>query len=168
MTTFTSTRAAAGVQPFKAHGNGILQVAYGTIEVAANPADGDIYELCKLPAGAVVVGGALYSDDLDTGTEALDMDIGWAANGGSGAYDSASAAGLGNLGVLTGDAFAAGNISNVAGLIYPFSGVFADGDLPYFTRATTIQVEANAAANSFTAGALSAVVYYTVDESLVA
>lgn len=169
MATFTATRAAAGVQPFKAHGNGLLQVAYGTIEVAANPADGDIYEMCKVPAGAVILGAFMYADDLDTGTEVLDMDVGWAANGGSGTYDSADPDGLGNLGVLTGDASTLPNIANAAGLhiVLP-SPHFANGDLPQFTKETTIQVEANVAANSFTAGAMSIVVLYTVDDSLAA
>ena len=166
--TLTATRAAAGVQPFKAHGDGLLCAAYGTYEVAANVEDGDIFEMCKVPAGARILAGFFYGDDLDTGTEALDMDLGWAANGGSGTFDSADPDGLGNLGVLTGDVFAAGNLSPVAGLIYPFSGVLADGDLPFFTKETTLQIEANAAAGTFTAGAISLVVFYVVDESLVA
>lgn len=160
--TLTATRAASTFPTFKAIGSGIVCAAYGTYEVAANVEDGDIFEMCKVPAGAVILGGMFYSDDLDTGTEALDLDIGWAANGGSGTYDSADPDGLGNLGVLTGDTFAAGNVSPVAGLIYPFSGVFADGDLPTFTNETTIQIEANAAAGTFTAGAMSLVVYYVV------
>lgn len=160
--TLTSTRAAASFPVFKASGAGIVCAAYGTYEVAANVEAGDIFEMCKVPAGAVILGGMFYCDDLDTGTEVLDMDIGWAANGGSGTYDAVDTDGLGNLGVLTGDAFAAGNVSPVAGLIYPLSGVLADGDLPTFTRETTIQVYANVAANSFTAGAMSIVVYYVV------
>ena len=158
--TLTTARGAATFPVFKASGSGIVCAAYGTYEIAADVEDGDIFEMCRVPAGAVVVGGMLYADDLDTGTEALDMDIGWAANGGSGTYDSADPDGLGNLGVLTGDAFAAGNVSPVAGLIYPFSGVLANGDLPTFTEETTIQVEANAASGTFTAGAMSLVVYY--------
>jgi len=163
MATFTSTRAAASFPVAQSHTAGALNVAYGTIEVTANPADGDIYQMCKIPANATIVGGCLYGDDLDTGTEALDMDIGWAANGGSGTFDSADPDGLGNLGTLTGDAFAAGNISIVAGLVYPVTGVLSDGDLPTFTAETMIQIEANTAANSFTAGALSLVIYYTND-----
>lgn len=158
--TLTSSRAGATFPVYKALGAGLLCCAYGTYEIAANLEAGDIFQMCKVPAGATVVGGYFYGDDIDTGTETLDMDIGWAANGGSGTYDSADADGLGNLGVLTGDAFAAGNVSPVAGLIYPFSGVFADGDLPTFTRETTIQVTANAAAATFTAGAISVVVFY--------
>lgn len=160
--TLTSTRAAATFPVFKPQGAGVVAAAFGTYEVAANVEDGDIFEMCRVPAGATIIGGWFYGDDLDTGAEALDMDLGWAANGGSGTYDSADPDGLGNLGVLTGDAFAAGNLSPVAGLVYPFSGVFADGDLPSFTKETVIQVEANAAAGTFTAGAISVVVLYVV------
>ncbi len=166
--TLTATRAAAGVQPYKAHGDGLVQVAYGEYAIAANVETGDIFEMCKVPAGAKLLGGTFYGDDLDTGAEALDMNVGWAANGGSGTYDSVDADGLGNLGVLTGDAFAAGNVSPVAGLIYPLSGLFATGVLPYFTAPTTIQVTAVAAATTFAAGSISLVVLYTVDEDLVA
>jgi len=158
--TLTTTRGAATFPVFKASGSGIVCAAYGTYEIAANVEDGDIFEMCRLPAGAVVVGGMLYGDDLDTGTETLDMDVGWAANGGSGTYDSADPDGLGNLGVLTGDAFAAGNVSPVAGLMYPLSGVLAGGDLPTFTAETTIQIEANAAAATGGTGTVSLVVYY--------
>jgi len=160
--TLTSTRAADTFPVYKPQGAGALGVAYGTYAIAANVEDGDIFEMCKVPANAVIVGGHFYGDDLDTGTETLDMDLGWAANGGSGTYDSADPDGLGNLGVLTGDAFAAGNVSNVAGLMYPLSGLFATGVLPTFTAETTIQVEANAAAATFAAGSISVVVFYVV------
>jgi hypothetical protein len=65
--------------------------------------------------------------------------------------------------VLTGDAFALGNVSPVAGLIYPLSGKFATGVLPTFTNETVIQVEANAAAATFAAGSISVVVFYVMD-----
>ena len=159
--TLTATRAAPGF-PRAAHGGGILNCAYGTITVSANVEDGDIFEMCLLPAGATVVGGWFYCDDLDTGAEALDMNVGWAANGGSGTYDSSNPTGFGNLGTLTGDPFAAGNVAVTAGLIYPFGGVLGNGDLPTFTEPTTIQVEANTAATTLTAGNLSVVVYYVV------
>lgn len=158
MATFTATRAASTFPVYKTSGSGALGVAYGTYTIAANPADGDIYEMCRVPAGATIVGGYFYGADLDTGTETLDIDIGWAANG----AEAADPDGLGNLGVLTGDAFAAGNVSNVAGLVYPLTGVLATGVLPSFTRETVIQLEANAAANSGGTGVVSLVVFYVV------
>lgn len=160
--TLTATRAASTFPVFQPTGAGLVCAAYGSYDVAANVEDGDIFEMCKVPAGAVILGGHFYGGDLDTGTETLDLDIGWAANGGSGTYDAADVDGLGNFGVITGDAFATGNVSNVAGANYPLAGLLVTGVLPSFTMETTIQVEANAAAATFAAGTLSVVVYYVV------
>lgn len=163
MTTFTGTRALYGSPTAGVGDGGSLKVAWGTIDVAVNPVAGDIYEMCRVPAGATIVGGFFRGDDLDTGTETLDMDLGWAANGGTGDYDAMDADGLGNLGVLTGDAFAAGNISNVAGLNYPLNGLLSAGELPTFTKETVIQLTTNAAAATFAAGSLSVVIFYAMD-----
>lgn len=162
--TLTGDRAQKGF-PVAGVGDGAsLKVAYGSYDVAANVEDGDIFEICRLPAGAVIVGGWFRGDDLDTdATETLDMDLGWAANGGSGDYDDADPDGLGNLGVLTGDAFAAGNVANVVSYNYPFNGLLNTGVFPKFTRETVIQIEANAAAATFAAGTVSIVVLYTLD-----
>lgn len=163
MATLTADRNSLAVAGHGYHGN--LKVAYGTYEIAANPSAADIIQLCKLPAGARVVGGHLYMDEIDTNaTETLDIDLGWAANGGSGTYDSADPDGLGNFGVLQGDAFANPSISATVGSVVPLSGVLADGDLPRFTRETQVQAVVNAAAATFTAGAISAVIYYVVQD----
>ena len=160
--TLTATRAAASFPTFQPTGAGLVCAAYGSYTIAAAVEDGDIFEMCKVPAGAVLLGGHFYGDDLDTGTETLDMDIGWAANGGSGTYDAADPDGLGNLGVITGDVFAAGNVANVAGIHYPLAGKFLEGELPTFTAETTIQIEANAAGNAGHTGTISLVVFYVV------
>jgi hypothetical protein len=163
MTTFTADRAAASFPVAQAHTAGNLMVSHGTYEVTINPVDGDIYKMCKVPGGATIIGGFFYADDLDTGTEALDVDVGWAANGGSGTYDSASVAGLANLGTLSGDA-SAPNLATAVGLIYNLAGAnFGNGDLPAFTEETTIQIEANTAAETFTAGAMTVVIFWIAD-----
>jgi hypothetical protein len=164
--TLTAVRGATGFPIAHYAGAGVLQCAYGTYTIAAAVEDGDIFEMCWVPAGAVVVGGYFYGADLDTGTETLDMDIGWAANGGSGTYDAADPDGLGNLGTLTGDVFAAGNVSPVVGLMYPLSGVLAAGTLPQFTKKTKIQIEANTAGNAGHTGVVSVVVWYVVDPTI--
>jgi hypothetical protein len=164
--TLTATRGATGFPIAGPSLAGVLQCAYGSYTIGAAVEDGDIFEMCWVPAGAVVVGGMFYGADLDTGTETLDMDLGWAANGGSGTYDAADPDGLGNLGVLTGDAFALGNVSPVAGLMYPLSGILATGVLPFFTKKTKLQVEANVAGNAGHTGTISLVVYYVVDPTL--
>lgn len=154
--TLTATRAKAGF-PVAAIGEAqSLKVATGTYEIAANVEDGDIFEMCKLPANAVVVGGKVYADDLDTGIETLDMDVGWAANG----TDVADPDGFGNLGVWTGDAVT--GVKPEAGIMYDFFGVLKDGPKK-FAAETTVQVEANAAAATGGTGTLSVVVYYFVD-----
>lgn len=164
MANFTAARAASTFPgPFSPTGSGIVCAAYGTYALTANPTIADIGQMCKLPAGAVVIGGHLYAADLDTNaTETLDIDVGWAANGGSGTYDAADPDGLGNFGVINGDAFATGNVSNVVGVNYPLNGLLATGVLPSFTAETTIQVVFNAAAATFAAGSISVVVFYVV------
>ena len=151
--TLTATRAASTFPVFKAVGAGLMCAAYGTYEIGAAVEDGDIFAMCKIPAGAVIVGGWFLGDDIDTGTEALDMDLGWADNG----ADGADPDGLGNFGVLTGDTFAAGNLAfAAAGLAYPIMPV----NLPAFTKETTIQVEANVASNGGHTGTITVIVYY--------
>jgi hypothetical protein len=166
--TLTATRGATGFPIAAYAGSGVLQCAYGTYTIAAAVEDGDIFEMCWVPAGAVIVGGYFYAADIDTGTEALDMDVGWAANGGSGTYDAADPDGLGDLGLLSGDSFVTGNVSPTTGNMYPLSGRLSVGILPFFTKKTKIQVEANTASNAGHTGAMSVVVWYVVDPTLIA
>lgn len=156
MATFTSTQVSNGqVHEPLVSSPGVI-TAYGEINVAANPADGDIYELVKIPAGATVLGGYLMADDLDTNaTETLDMDIGWAANG----TEAADPDGFGNLGVWTGDAIT--GIKPEVGNYFVLGGVLFTTGPQTFTGETTIQVEANAAAATFAAGKMWVVVHYT-------
>jgi hypothetical protein len=164
MTIFVGDRAAASFPVAQGHTGGAVHVAYGVYEVTTNPVDGDTYELCKVPAGAVIFDGMFFGDDLDTntGSETLDLDVGWKANGGSGTYDSADPNGLADMGTLIGSV-AAPNLAQVAsGLVYNFAGpIFGAGDFPTFTAETTIQVEANTAASTFASGAIGVYVLYT-------
>ncbi len=153
--TLTSTRAAAAF-PVAGKGDaGTVKFAYGTYEIAANVEDGDIFEMCRVPNGAVVIDGFVRADDLDTGIETLDMDVGWAANG----TDAADPDGFGNLGVWTGDSVT--DIKPEAQIWYPFNGVLKDGPKT-FSAETVIQVEANAAAATGGTGTLYVGVYYLV------
>lgn len=151
--TLTSTHAADDYPVYGAGPAGNVKFAYGTYELAANVEDGDIFEMCKVPKGAIVIDGFVRADDLDTGTESIDMDVGWAANG----SDAADPDGFGNLGVWTGDAVA--GIKPEVCIYYPFNGVLKDGPKT-FAAETTIQVEANAAANAGGTGTLYVGVYY--------
>jgi hypothetical protein len=154
--TLTAARAAAAFPVFKPQGAGEVGFAYGVYEIAANVEDGDIFEMCRVPAGAVVVDGFVRADNLDTNaTETLDMDVGWAANG----VEAANPTGFGNLGVWTHDGVA--EIKPETQIWYPFNGVLKDGPKA-FTNETTIQVEANAAAATGGVGTLYVGVYYIV------
>lgn len=155
MATFTATRAASTFPAYQNVGAGALSVAYGTIEVTANPVAADIYEMCRVPAGAVVVGGRVYSDDLDTNvTETLDLDIGWLANG----TDAADPDGFGNLGVMGTDTVA--GVKAEAGYNYSLGGVLVTDGPKTLAAETVIAVTCVATAATFAAGTLSVVVYY--------
>ncbi len=153
--TLTATRAASTFPVYKPQGAGALAFAYGTYEIGAAVEDGDIFEMCRVPAGAVVVDGFVRADDIDTGTETLDMDVGWAANG----TESADPDGFGNLGVWTGDAVA--GIKPETMNYFPFNGVLKDGPQA-FSAETVIQLEANAASNAGHTGTVYVGVYYIV------
>jgi len=145
--TLSSTRSATTVATPSNNFAGVQMANYGAYAVAANVEDGDIFELFRVPRGAVVLGGQVNADDLDTGTEALDMDIGWAAN----QTDAADPDGFGNLGVWSGDA--TGN-SPEAFNQFLYGGILKDGPKAFTLSGgdTMIQIEANAAAATFAAG----------------
>lgn len=162
MTTFTGARAARTLPP-QGHGwASQLITCWGSINVAANPADGDIYEMCFTPNRFLAIGGLVTGADIDTGTEAMDIDLGWVANGGveagvdklispwgteyNNAGYQADPDGLGNFGVWTGD-----GITD----LFPAGMIYKPIVLPvplFFAKRTLIQLEANVAANAFTAG----------------
>lgn len=160
--TLTGNFAKAKVPPFGHGYGGALYVAHGHYDVAANVEDGDIFELFRTPGKFLAIMGLFQADDIDTGTEALDIDIGWAANGAgsstftdvdgteyTNAAGSASASGLLNAGVLSGDGvldvLTAG--SNWRPIVMPTP--------KFFYAPTLIQAEVNAAAGTFTAGTIS-------------
>jgi hypothetical protein len=153
--TLTATRAASTFPVYKPKGAGDVAFAYGTYEIAAVVEDGDIFEMCRVPSGAYVIDGFVRADDIDTGTEALDMDIGWAANG----TDSADPDGFGNMGTWTGDAVT--DIKPEVQIWFPFNGVLKDGP-KLFSAETKIQLEANTASNAGHVGTVYVGAYYLV------
>jgi hypothetical protein len=157
MATFTATRASSTF-PVHQPKSGDMGVAWGTIEVTANPTAADVYEMCRVPAGARIVGGRVYSDDLDTNaTETLDLDVGWLANG----TDAADPDGFGNLGVMTTDTVA--GVKPESGYNFAFGGVLTTGGPKLLSAETVIAVTCVATAATFAAGTLSVVVFYTMD-----
>lgn len=126
--------------------SGVVVRAAAKFTIGAALASSDVVKMLRLPAGATVVEGRLKATDIDTGTETLDIDIGWAANG----VDVADPDGYGNLGVWTGDSnndFAFGN------------DLWANGPRT-FSVPTDIQLAVNAAANAGGTGTIWMIIDY--------
>ena len=157
MATLTAARAAANFPVGGFAGSGVVNVAYGSYTLAANPTAADIIKFCKLPAGATVIGGWLRGEDIDTGTEALDIDIGWAANGGTGVGATADPDGFGNFGVITGDAVT--ELKPEVSILLPLNGTLKSGPVS-FDAETSIQGVVNVAANAGGTGVLWLTVFY--------
>ena len=155
MATLSAARASATRPVYKPAGGGTVAVAQGVYEIAANPTAADIIELFRLPAGAVVFDGAVRGDDIDTGTEALDFDIGWAANG----TDAADPDGFGNFGVVTGDPVT--ELKPETQIYLPFNGTLKDGPVT-FSAETVVQIVVNAPANAGGTGTIWAYALYYV------
>lgn len=152
--TVAAARASATL-PVAAGGSaGQVLVAWGSYDIAAATADGDIIQMCRVPKGATVIGGWLIGEDIDTGTEAWDADFGWAANG----DEVADPDGLGNFGVLSGDAVD----GNEAGIFRQLGGVIRTDGPKTFNAETLLQLEVNAAANAGGTGRVTVIVLYTV------
>ena len=82
MVTLTATRAGT-TRPAAASGWAQdAKTAWGTIEVSANPAPADIFQMVKLPKGAMIVGGRVLGDKLDStgaGSACMTVNIGLTA-----------------------------------------------------------------------------------------
>lgn len=154
MADFTTTRAVAGFPVFRPSGAGLLGCAFGTFTIAANPTAADIGSMCKLPRNATVVDGVIYGDDLDTGVETLDFDVGWAAND----TEVADPDGFGNFGIVAGDPVT--GINPVASIWMPLGGVLRTAGPKTFTAETTLTVTFNVAAATGGTGQLTLAAYY--------
>lgn len=154
--TVTATRAAAGF-PVAAGQAGDLKVAFGTYNIAAAVAQNDVIRFCKTPKGAIIVGGWITGEDIDTGTEALDFDAGYETNG----VDAADTDAWGNFGVVTGDV-SVHLQTGVAGIYLPFAGVLTTGGPKTLLAETTHSILINAAANAGGTGRLSMYVLYVM------
>lgn len=151
-----ATRAATGLPVFKPSGSGSLAVAWGTYTHASNLAAATTIEYCRVPKGARIIGGFWSATDLDTGTEELDIDIGYAANG----VDVADTDAFGNLDVITGDVSVH---LKVAGTWVPFQGrIITEGSV-LLSAETVLTATINVDAAATGTGQSTLVAYYTVD-----
>lgn len=157
MTTLTAARAAAS---FPVAGDGAamdVKVATGTKVLATNPTAADIIQFCKVPKNCVVFAGWLMGDDIDSGAEELEIDMGWAANG----VEALDADGFGNFGVISGDAVS--GIKPEVSIYLPFGGVLRTTGPQFFSAETIIQGTVVVDAQAGGTGTLTATVLYFMD-----
>ena len=122
--------------------NGQLRNCWGTREIAAAQSGSDTVTFFTIPAGTTVHGGWLRGDDIDTGTEVLEIDIG----------DSSSSTRFLNSGALTGDAVT--GTKPEVGIATPLFGTLKDGPYTY-TSDTDIIGTVAVAANGGGTGTLT-------------
>lgn len=117
MATYTADQAAATYPVFKAIGAGILCRAYGVLELSAEPSAASTAAMCKLPAGAIILGGFLRMNIIDAhaDTETLDVNVGVAGNDDK----------FLNGGVMNGNAVT--NYLPEGGSLIPLQGELMDG-----------------------------------------
>lgn len=150
--TVESAQVASG-KPVAGHGwGGNLKVAYGTYNIGSAVAQNDVIKMCRTPRDAVILDVAIYGQDIDTGTEALDFDAGYAANG----VDVADTDAWGVFVNVTGDGL--GN--DTVGVRLFGNGVLASGGPKQLSAETVHQIIFNAAANAGGTGRLTMLVYY--------
>lgn len=141
--------------PVAAGQAGDLKRAWGTYNIGAAVAAADVINMCRTPKGAIIVGGHIQGEDIDTGTEALDFDIGYLANG----IDAADTDAWGNLGVITGDV-SVHLATGVPGIWIPFQGVLVTGGPKTLAAETIHSILFNVAANAGGTGRLTMYVDY--------
>lgn len=174
MAVYTATRSGTRV-PSTASGLAQnLKRAWGTIEFTATPLLGDTIQMCKLPKGAMIVGGALKGDKLDsyaTGSSLMSVNIGLdkaitCADGTAVTALSTSTA-LASAWNLGPDAAAvAGYKPDVGVRNVPLGGLLLTNG-PLLTSDETIAyITVNASAVAFTSGTITLEVdYYTAQHS---
>jgi hypothetical protein len=149
MATITAARAASTVAAYTGLGSGNLCRAYGHYDYAAEPGAADVLEICRVPAGAVILGGFIRMGDMDSNaTETLDFDVGTAAD-----TDM-----LGNFGVNTGDALV--GYTPEGGILLPLHGLLATSGPITTTAETVIQVTFVDDPATFDSGNVTVVVHY--------
>lgn len=136
---------------------GNVKAWFGKHTYAVAPSANDLINMCYIPKNSLILWGFLATDDIDTGTEALEIDVGFTANGGGAATltvadgttytnnnsGSASATAFIDSGVLTGD-----TVTDIlAGMNWrPLQGI-KTGPM-FFSEKTLVQAKITAAANA--------------------
>jgi len=133
---------------------GELLSCWGTCEIATAQSQNDTVTFFTIPAGTTVHGGWVRGDDLDTGTETYQFDIG----------DASAPARFLDSGVITGDAVA--GTKPEVGIAIPLFGTLKDGPYTY-TADTSILGKVIAAAHAGGTGTISLWLWTTYNDPRV-
>lgn len=166
MAIFTASRGASSRQAAAEGSAQSKHTAWGTIEVSVLPVLADVYQMCKLPKGAIILGGRLLGDKLGSGTSfgstCLTLNVGvdcavTLPNGTAVTTASTSTA----MGVLTPEG-AAQNWKTETGYNQPLGGLLiTDGPFTLGDNATASLIVGTAVGSgSFTTGTLTLEVDY--------
>ena len=157
MATVASNQYTNAIPP--GHGlMGNVKASWGVYTYGAAASANDLFNACKLPKNSLLLWGWMATDDIDSGTETLEIDLGFTANGGGAATlatsdgttwtnansGSASATYLIDSGVLTGDA---ATDHHPAGMNFRRFQAMKTGPA-FFSEETVIQAKITAAANA--------------------
>ena len=160
MATVSATKAASTAVVGGGMGGSNCQVAYETYEIASALSITNTISMLFLPK-CDVVWGFLQGDDIDTGTEALELDVGHLANTDYNGTDAADPDRFLDSGVITGDA-----VTNIlptyaaaANFWMPFHGL-KDGAVTLDGYKTEVQIIMTAAAAAGGTGTLSVAFFY--------
>lgn len=145
MATHNTTQYLGGIMP--GTGAGTLKCLYGTIEFATAPSAADIVNFFTAPVGFTPLYGWLVGDDIDTGTETLEIDVG--ITGDTTKYL--------NSGVITGDTIA--NEKITVGIKIPLQEELMTVKPTAFTSDTPIIGTITAAANAGGTGTLTLMMF---------
>lgn len=151
-----------------AHGN--VKAWWGKYTYSAAPSTNDLANMFKLPKNCLTLWGFVATDDIDTGTETLDIDVGFTANGGASATltdsngvtwtnaaSSADAVGFVNGGVFTGDA-----ITDLAPAGTNWRPFMHGTGPKFFSEETVVQAKITAAANAGGTGTIYVLIFGVV------
>lgn len=155
MATVTSNQNALQAPGHGLQGN--VKAWYGKYTYTAAPSADDLINLFKLPKNCLTLWGFMATDDIDTGTETLDIDVGFTSNGGGAATliasdgttwtnandGTADPDGFLNGGVLTGDAIT--DLKPAGTNWRPF---MHETGPKFFSQETLVQAKIIAAANA--------------------
>lgn len=151
MATFLSDQYAGVVPGVGSGGN--LKVLIGSYTFAAAASTSDIVKMFKIPAGFTPLFGSLRGDDIDTGTETLQLDVG--VTGDTTKYL--------NSGVLTGDAGAPDEKLTV-GILLPLQEDLMTVKPTAVTAETDCIITVTAAANAGGTGTITVILCGVVND----